>query len=540
MSAAQVVKSALGLGALALALAVPWLLPSSKPQPRAAAKPVDAAAPVASAPAAAPRTTLSIHMHFRDKYVWDPDWPVAREVERLTGVHLESVASKVATNSREQFNLILASGKLPDIVGGDNLRDAFIRYGMEGAFLPLNELIDRHAPHLKAFFEANPDIRRIISAPDGNLYYIPYVPDGEVARGWWIRQDWLDKLGLKTPQTVHELEAVLRAFRDRDPNGNGRRDEVPYFNVMPSEVYRLVLLWGARSSGSNAAMDFMLQDGEVVHPFALPAFRDGIRHVARWYAEGLIDREIFTRKTRAREQLLGTDRGGVTHDWFPSTSTYNQPTSVAARVPGFQLVVMPPPADPQGRRLEEDSRRRVMPDGWALSHRNRDPVRSIQLFDFFFSPAGRRLSNFGVEGLHHDLVNGQPVFKPRILKSGKSVNSQLWDVGAQIPIGFHQDRRYEEQAMHASGRIGTEMYLREGYVIPQFPGVNLTREERAVYDKYWTPLATYMEEMAQNWVLGTKDVDKTWDEYQRYLRRNGLPEVLAVMTQAYKRQYGTP
>lgn len=481
---------------------------------------------------------LTIHMHFRDKYVWDENWPVAREVARLTNVSLVNTASKVATNSQQQFNLLMVTRKLPDIVGGDSLKDQFIRSGLEGAFLPLNPLIDQHAPHLRAFLQDNPLIARAITAPDGNIYYIPYVPDGTVSRGWWIRQDWLDKLGLKQPQTVDELYEVLKAFRDRDPNGNGKKDEVPYFNSWEYGVYRLVVLWGARSSGSNTKMDWIVEDGKVVHPFAEERFRFAIKNVARWYAEGLIDKEIFTRKARAREQLFSANLGGVTHDWFASTSTYNSPKSIPSRVPGFKLVAMAPPADVHGRRIEEDSRKLVMPDGWAISHRNRHPVETIKLFDFYFSPVGRRLSNFGVEGRHHDLVGGKPVFKQSMLTSGKPINSQLWAVGAQIPIGYRQDYEYEAQWTLPAGLQGREMYLRGNYILPQFPGVNMTPHERAVYDRHYPELLTYMDEMAQNWVLGSKDVEKTWAEYQKRLHRLGYGKVLAAMQSAYERQYG--
>ena len=45
--------------------------------------------------------------------------------------------------------------------------------------------------------------------------------------GAMIRQDWLDKLGLKMPVTQEEFVDVLRAFKTQDPNGNGQADEIP-------------------------------------------------------------------------------------------------------------------------------------------------------------------------------------------------------------------------------------------------------------------------------------------------------------------------
>ncbi len=481
--------------------------------------------------------TLTIHLHFGDKYVWKDDWPVAKELTRLTNIKLVNTANAVATKSKEQFNLLLVSRRFPDIVGGDQLKDEFIRYGMEGAFTPLNSLIDEHAPNIRKYLQENPLVAQAVRAPDGNTYHIPYIPDGVVSRGWWIRQDWLDKLNLKAPENVNELYEVLKAFRDRDPNGNGKRDEIPYFNTHENEVYRLVLLWGGRSSGSTTKLDFLVENGKVSHPFAEERFKLGIKNVAKWYAEGLIDKEIFTRKSRAREQLFNANQGGLTHDWFGSTSTYNQPKSVPSRVPGFKLVAIAPPADINGKRYEEDSRKLVMPDGWAISMSSKNKVAAIKLFDFYFSPEGRRLANFGVEGLHYTMENGKPTFKQSILNAGKPVNSQLWDAGAQIPIGFIQDYAYEAQWTAPSGRAGRELYIKEKYNIPQFTGVNMTREERKVYDKYWPGLQTYMEEIAQNWVLGTKDVDKTWDEYQQYLKKHGFNKVNAVMQKAYDRQY---
>lgn len=479
---------------------------------------------------------LKIHLHYDDKYLWNDASPVAKELTRQTNIRLVNTASKVATNSGEQFNLLIATGQLPDIVGGSGVTDGIIKYGMEGAFLPLNKLIDQHAPNIKAFFKENPEVAKAITAPDGNIYYMPYVPDGSVSRGWWVRQDWLDKLKLKHPQNVNELYEVLKAFRDRDPNGNGKKDEIPYFNSNEHEVFRLALLWGARSSGSNTAMDFMVKDGKVVHPFAQEEFKVAIKNIAKWYAEGLIDKEIFTRKSRARQQLYSADQGGITHDWFASTSSYN--VSMADKVPGFKVVAMAPPADVNGKRFEEDSRKLSMPHGWAISYSTKHPVEAIKLFDYYFSPAGRRLNNFGVEGVSYTVKNGEAVFTDAVLKSTTPVNTQLKEqIGAQLPIGYHQDYRYEAQWTMEEGVKGRDMYVKGKYVIPQFPGVNMSKEERALYDKYWANLKTYMNEMAQNWILGTKDVDQTWGDYQAYLKKNGYPQVIVSMQKAYDRQY---
>jgi putative aldouronate transport system substrate-binding protein len=485
--------------------------------------------------AAADATELTIHMHFRDKYTWREDWPVAHELTRLTGVRLRNVASMATTSSKEAFNLMLVSGNLPDIVAGDGLKAQFLRYGQEGAFVPLNALIAEHAPHLAAYLAANPDIRRAITATDGQIYFIPYIPDGRAARGWFIRTDWLETLGLDLPRTVDELYIVLKAFRERDPNGNGRRDEVPFFVRESAELGRLFTLWDARSSGSDSAHDFYLDAvGHVRHPYADDAYRVAIRNVAQWYREGLIDREVFTRGPRARDVLLANNQGGLTHDWFASTASYN--SVLAKRIPGFKLLPLPPPASLAGRRIEENRRARIKPDGWAITTANKQRVATIKLFDFYFSPAGRRLANFGVEGIHYDLVGGQPKFKPQVLAARSPVNTQLWDAGAQIPIGFVQDYEYERQWTDAIALAGIAGYETGGYLIDEFPGVTLNGPERRLVDRRWPAVLSHMLERQQAWILGARDVDKDWPEYLARLERLGLGRVLAVMQAASDRQ----
>ncbi len=178
----------------------------------------------------------------------------------MTNIYLrDATAGKNTTDLAEALNLLLAQGDLPDIVGGNRIKEFVNQYGPEGAFVPLNDLVREHAPHIQAFWDSHPGLLEAISAYDGNYYYIPYLPDGKFGRAWYIRQDWLDKLGLEQPQNVEEYHDVLTAFRDQDPNGNGLKDEIPFFARQWEEVIRLVTLWDARSSGSDTYHDFYVK-----------------------------------------------------------------------------------------------------------------------------------------------------------------------------------------------------------------------------------------------------------------------------------------
>lgn len=479
---------------------------------------------------------LTIHMHHKRYTSYNEDWPVEVAAREMTNIYLKNATiGSNTTNSEEAMNLLLATGKIPDIVGSARIKDYANEYGPQGAFMPLNDLIDEHAPNIRALFERRPDIKSALTAADGNIYYLPYAPDGKYGRAYFIRYDWLDNLGLEIPNTVEEFEDVLRAFRDNDPNGNGKQDEIPYFARQSEELIRLVTLWGGRSSGSDTYHDFYVNDGMIQHPYAGEGYREGIKNLARWYEEGLVDAEIFTRGSSSREYLLSEDLGGATHDWFASTAGYND--SLADKMPGFAFKAFAPPENTDGIRMEEHRRIPVKPDGWAMGGMNENPVETIKYFDFWFGGEGRNLANFGVEGQQYTMVDGQPTFTEEFLSNGP-VNSQLYQVGSQLHArGFMQDYNYEIQWSNKFALEGIALYDQGDYLIDQFLGVAFTESEQKVYDKYFSQLRTYMLERQQAWVLGTGDVEADWDDYIKQLNKMGYDKVLQVMQTAYERQY---
>jgi putative aldouronate transport system substrate-binding protein len=487
---------------------------------------------------------LTIHMHWPRAQGYgvggSPSeiYPVEEVAREMTGIHLvDATAGRNSTDSNEAMNLLIAQGDMPDIVGGHLIKQPVNEFGPQGAFVPLNDLVAEHAPNIQAFWDSHPGLQESISAFDGNYYYIPYLPDGKYGRAWFVRQDWLEALGLEQPQNVEELEATLIAFRDQDPNGNGEKDEIPYFARQWEEVNRLLTLWDARSSGSDTYHDFYVNDdGQVVHPYAQEAYRDALSNVARWYAEGLIDPEIFTRGSSSRDYLLSENLGGMTHDWFASTSGYNG--KLAETIEGFNFIPYLPPASAGGVRMEEHRRIPVKPDGWAISHTAEDPVTVVKYFDFWFTEEGRLLSNFGVEGKTWDMIDGQPVYKPEVLNADAAINSQMYLEGAQIQRGYWQDYRYEWQWTAEAARKGIELYDTEDLLVDQFLGVAFTKDEQAIYDRHWPSLRTYMLERNQAWILGTGNVVDDWDAYAATLDDMGYQKVVEVLNSAYARQYG--
>lgn len=476
--------------------------------------------------------TLTAHIHWNNEFVLNDDMPIPKEAAKMTNITLKGTASEMDTDSAQSFNLMITRSPLPDLVGGTltNINT----YGMEGAFIPLNDLIEQYAPNIKAILDENPDIKAAITAEDGNIYQIPFIYGSSLAETWFIRQDWLDAVDMPVPQTVEELHDTLAAFLDKDANGNGQRDEIGYFIREYSLDNRLTPLLSLFGVSDYWHVD---ENGKVGIGSYSEEYKDAIKEASRWYAEGLIDPEIFTRDITARETLFSANNGGVTHDWLPSTSAYNR--TMQESVPGFKLVGMLPPTDVNGDRWEVSSRDRLTGNGWAISVDNEHPEESMKYMNFWFTDTGRRLTTYGIEGETYNMVDGKPVYVDSLLNGDVATNIQIMRMGGMIEqIAFLHDDSYENFTMSEEGAEAKEMYLSSGVLgakYPKIPALSFTEEENELISSKYPACRAYMLEQLQKWTFDGSTIDSEFDDYMSTLSEMGMDEIVTVYQNAYDR-----
>lgn len=467
--------------------------------------------------------TLTVHMGTKDSGVFNDDWAIFKRAAELTNVSLHGTLPDTVKDFSETFSVVMASREVPDIM--QCLQKDFLEYGPEGAFLPLNDLIDEHAPNLKKFLDENPDVRSAASDIEGNIWFIPFIADGSAEKGWFIRQDWLDKLNLETPKTVDELHEVLLAFVNGDPNGNGKKDETGFFHRNTDKgIEGMLGLW-------DAYKDFRVFDGKVIYGPMEENYGVAMENLAQWYKEGLIDKEIFTRGGKARDIMLADNIGGLTHDFFASTGNYND--LLADKIENFAFNPMLPPADVNGVVKEPTKRDRSKNYGWGIGFKNPDPVATIKYFDFWFTEEGRRMANFGIEGDTYTMVDGKPVLTDKVLHGEEVPMRVLTKVGAQTNFGFHQDYSYEEQWTTPLAVEGIKMYTDNNVFMDKYPTLKFTTEEQDEIAKLLPKVETYVTETTQQWILGAKPVD--FPTYQAELKKMGGDRLVEINQAAYDR-----
>ena len=452
--------------------------------------------------------------------------PALKKAQELTNIGLKNVLPKNAIDWQQTLGMLVAADKEPDII--HQSKSVINQYTVRKILRPLDDLIETYAPNIQRFFEENPSLREATQWRDGKIYYLPCYTDGEVSNGWFIRKDWLDKLGLAEPTSTEEYYQVLKAFKTRDPNGNGIADEIPYFSRKAGLNYTesvtcLPQLW-------NTTRGLMEKNGTIVYGACEPEYIEAVSNIARWYKEGLIDPEIYTRGNGARDELLGKNVGGSTYDWFGSTALYNN--RLGSEIPGFSFVPIAPPSG-----AIYDRRQPVKDSGWGISAKSENAVEAIRYMDFWFSPEGRILANYGIEGETYDMVDGKPKLKESIINSNDegSVVDILNGYGAQLSMAYHQDFEYERQWLTPIALAGIDNYQNNGY-LKQYINrkYSLNNEEDSLRSmEMLALLSDYVSDMEQKWVLGEIDIESTYNEFLSTLHNMQVDELIEMHRRAY-------
>ena len=229
-------------------------------------------------------------------------------------LNINVVYDWVASSSdyNEKMNLCIGSNTIPELmnVNAEQYR-ALLKYDL---IQPIGTYYENYASDkLKSYIESGGEaLQKVICNEDGEMMAIPApnITAGGVNE-MWIRQDWLDNLGLEAPRTWDEMVAVAEAFVNDDPDGNGENDTIgilgpansDYVNGNGGNRYGLDPLFSAFQSYPK----YWLKDdsGNVVYGSITDETRTALEKVAGLYADGLIDPEILVRNDSSEPLLAG-------------------------------------------------------------------------------------------------------------------------------------------------------------------------------------------------------------------------------------------
>ncbi|HHV96155.1 MAG TPA: extracellular solute-binding protein, partial [Clostridiaceae bacterium] len=146
--------------------------------------------------------------------------PILQELQKRLGITLIMNTSLPANDYRNQLNVRIAGGDIPDVFWILSRAD-LLKHSKDGTILNLTPYIDRLTDVVKFLGEENMKAGYI----GDQLYAIskaPNIPYGS----YFLRKDWLDNLGLEIPKTLDEFIEVAEKFTYNDPDKNGIQDTI--------------------------------------------------------------------------------------------------------------------------------------------------------------------------------------------------------------------------------------------------------------------------------------------------------------------------
>ncbi len=412
----------------------------------------------------------------------------------------------------------------PEAFFGGNISTADqMKYGSEGVFLPLEDLIEKHAPNFSKLLDENPDIRRNITTPDGHIYALPTVidvPRDLTGPKLWINQQWIDEAGLDMPESVDDLYTVLKAFKDRDsdviPVGSSELNDIKY-GLMGAFGYL----------GGN---DLNVVDDQVVFVPETDNYKEFLKYMNKLYTEGLLDSETFTQDGQQLNAKGQNMRLGLFMD-----------AGAFLKVPeeeSWDYVALPPLTSSINDELMWPSSTGLSQGTFAITDKMQNPEAAIRWVDYFYSEEGSIFIGTagGMEGTDWEWTDDTETTWQQIVPEGKSMSEAGAErtpaAGTFIPHLMSQDWVHKEESP-LNNNIDTEvMENYEEYFKVPFPDIYLTTEQRNEITALQSDIEKYVEQMQASFVTGDASFDE-WSSYIDTLKKMNVDRLVEINQEAY-------
>lgn len=466
-----------------------------------------------------------------------------------------------SNGAAEKRKIALASGDYPDVfllISSNDFfaQDELLSLGQQGVAVPLNDLIDQYAPNIKATLEGNADYKAMNTAPDGKIYGLNGLSacyHCSFPNKMWVNSTWLKKLNIPVPKTTEEFKAMLKAFKTQDPNGNGKKDEVPLSGA--TEIYGVHIipyLMNAFIYNDDRTYLMINDEGKVDFSPSKPEWKAGLQYIKSLYDEGLIDQGAFTQNTEAFRkigenadaELLGAGAGmhpAIFLDIGPNNRYSKDYDSI------------PPIAGPSGTAYATYGYTGNPGASFVITNKasKEAQIAMIKVLDYIYTFDGQMAAQTGVEG--EDWRKPEP--------GEKALDDSMepkWTI-----INRPADAKPLNNAWGALGQYNlspefrgsqvqaTDIYSADAYERRLFEATKNNydgRQPKEIFP-FWsvwidpsvaeqsamlkTNINSYVDQNALQFITGNKSLDKDWDSYLKGLEALNLKSYMEIMQKAY-------
>ena len=453
-----------------------------------------------------------------------------QEMERRTGVHLEFEMVSSA-DYQTNFNLMIASGNLADMiyVGASYYAEGVDAAINDGYFLDLTDLVDEYMPNYEKIRTSDIQYELLSTTDSGRLgavYELRQSKQGPWL-GLWIRQDWLDDLGLDTPVTFDDYHEVLTAFKNEK---GATAPLILNFSGSDGE-------FGTMSGGLNVLNSWQLDEtGKVNFGPYMDAWKEYVTIMHQWYTEGLIDPDFMATDERTADMAkVVTGASGLFAALYTMPSVYE----AASEDPNMNLAPVNPPVMNEGDEGHIRLRDSYTSGNTAISADSENWEVALRWLDYLYTEEGALLANYGVEGDTFEFnEDGEPEFTDKIL-----ANENGWTMTQPVAsylcpsagIANWSDWTRELAGVPEKDQACYDVWseFSDDWRLPS--SVTLTQEESTERAALYADISTIVKEQTAQFISGALDIESNWDAYISALEASGMERAIEITQAAYDR-----
>ena len=497
---------------------------------------------------------------------------VLNDLQESAGIHInwETLSDSLS----EQVNIRITGGQLPDAFQGVGFSNYDLaRYGDDGTFLDLTPYLTPDImPNLCAILEAHPEIRAAVTMEDGGIYGLP---SGEqmttagigadmedaysifsVPQYSMINKAWLDDLELEVPTSLDELHDVLKAFKDNDMSakyyGNAAGSTIPMTTGFDEWCWGQNIFYsgfGFTNWPNDVCNDLHLKsDGTVEFVCVTDEYRDCLTYFHDWYAEGLMDTEMFS---QSDSQLIAKCQQG-----YVGVSTWWYIEELMGEY-ADDYVFLPPLTGPKGTKYEGNCNVTIRPGSpissgqLCITNKCQSPVNLLKFYDQWYDGEVVMQLQYGPKGV---FFTGQEdgtgmwlsiTDEEAQAKYGKSAGElrNLYEVyGPKLILAeYYNDVFYmEDRAIERLTDLDNFWmpYVQDTTFYPV--DCVFTGMEMETIDWHKSDFETSVREQEGLWIKEGGPTDEEWEAYKKRLSEKcGMDDLLEVYQNAYDRYSAT-
>lgn len=466
----------------------------------------------------------------------------------------------------EQVNVRIAGGELPDAFMGVGFSNYDLsNYGSDGTFIDLTPyLTEEYMPNLTKILKENPEVKSAITMSDGKIYGLPA---GEkmgtagigadedysiytIPQFSMINKAWLDKLGLAVPKTLDELHEALVAFKENDMSatyyGNAKGSTIPMSTGFDQWCWGQNIFYagfGFTNWPNDVINDLVLNpDGKTEFVCASDNYRKAVTYFHDWYAEGLMDKEMFSQSDTQLISKCSQGYVGVATWWYIEELMGEH---------ADDYVFLPILDGPDGtHNVTVRSGGATNSGNLSITSECKSPANLLKFFDQWYAPENAMQLQYGPIGTYFTKQDKDGVWqsitdkeaKKKYGKTAGELKGEYEVYGPKLILSDYYKTTFkmEDRAIERLKDLNDFWMPYVDSTVTYPVDCVFTEDEYDTIDMYKTEFENTVAEQEGLWIKEGGPTDDEWNSYVSKLKDScGMDELLKVYQDAYDRYVET-